>query len=499
VLDAQTTITYSGENSADVGDLLADYLRPATGFAIPVMESNKPGTIHLHAEGEAQRDDAGFVDESYRLSVKQDGISLSAPNTTGLARAIQTLRQVLPTAILANAKQSCTWTVPLVEIEDAPRFRWRGQHIDVSRHFFSVETICKLIDSFALHRLNIVHLHLTDDQGWRLEIKKYPRLTTVGSQRRCTVIGHQSTRPRRYDSTPHGGHYSQDDIRTIVAYAERRHITIVPEIDMPGHMVAAISAYPELGNLDMQHHVRCHWGISQHVLNLEESTITFMKDVLDEVIALFPGRFIHIGGDEAPKFEWSESRRAQERMAELGLTSEDELQSWFIKQMDDHITQAGRRLIGWDEILEGGLASGAAVMSWRNDNGAIAAANAGHDAVIATKQAFYFDFYQHSPVESEPLAIGGMTTVETVYEHELVPEAIPADKRDHILGGQGQLWTEYIPTAEQLDYMGYPRICALAENLWINPEKKNYPDFLCRLSSHRKRLHTLGINAHPQP
>jgi hexosaminidase len=497
-LSQECGIGWNGEGARDGAELLAEYLRPATGFAFPVSECADTATIYLEATGVAVPDEAGFVDESYRLTVDASGVRLRADTAAGLARGIQCLRQLLPVAILSGEVQDEEWMIPEVEIEDRPRFRWRGQHLDVARHFFSVEDVCRFIDLLALHRLNICHLHLTEDQGWRIEIKRYPRLTEVGSRRDCTLIGHERDRPRRYDHTPYGGFYSQDEIRRIVAFAARRHITIVPEIDMPGHMLAAITAYPELGNFKCETRVRCHWGISQTVLNLEESTVEFMKHVLDEVMELFPGRFIHVGGDEAPKVEWSESARAQKRMAELGLKSENELQSWFIRQMDAHVGAAGRRLIGWDEILEGGLAEGAAVMSWRGEKGGLEAAAQNHDVVMAPNQWVYFDHYQAEPVKEEPLAIGGMTPTERVYAYEPIPDTMPEQQRQHVLGSQGQLWTEYIPTMSHLEYMGFPRICALAEVLWLDPEKKNYTEFLDRLRGHRERLGALRVNAHPR-
>ncbi|MCB8928444.1 MAG: beta-N-acetylhexosaminidase [Ardenticatenaceae bacterium] len=497
-LNQVSTIACSGEGALAVGHLLAYYLRPATGFAFPVTEGHASGTIRLEATGTATPDEAGFVDERYTLTVNDAGVSVKAQNATGLTRGIQSLRQLLPTAIMADAVQEAEWVLPAVEIEDAPRFRWRGQHLDVSRHFFTVDEVCQFIDFLALHRLNICHLHLTDDQGWRIEIKKYPRLTEIGSRRESTLIGHESDRPRRYDQTPYGGFYTQEEIKQIVDFAARRHITLVPEIDMPGHMVAAIIAYPELGNFKTETRVRCHWGISQSVLNVEESTIAFMKDVLAEVMALFPGRFIHVGGDEAPKFEWSESERAQARMAELGLHNEEELQSWFIRQMDSYIAASGRRLIGWDEILEGGLAAGAAVMSWRGEEGGIEAASHGHDVVMAPNQRVYFDHYQSEPTANEPLAIGGLTTLASVYAYDPMPEALSEKHRHHVLGGQGQIWTEYIPTMEHVEYMGFPRICALAEVLWLEKERKDYADFRQRLYRHRERLDYLGVNAHPE-
>ncbi|MCP4423591.1 MAG: beta-N-acetylhexosaminidase [Chloroflexi bacterium] len=498
-LNKESTIVCCGEGALDVGQLLAEYLRPATGFAFPITEGSNTGIIRLEAAGSARPDEAGFVDESYTLTVNESAVFLKAKNAAGLARGIQCLRQLLPAAIMADTIQEVNWVLPEVEIEDAPRFRWRGQHLDVSRHFFSAEEVCKFIDLLALHRLNICHLHLTDDQGWRIEIKKYPRLTEIGSKRESTLIGHEAVRPRRYDKTPYGGYYSQEDIKKISAFASRRHIALVPEIDMPGHMAAAITAYPKLGNFKTETRVRCHWGISQNVLNVEDATVEFMKDVLAEVMALFPGRFIHVGGDEAPKFEWSESERAQERMAELDLKNEDELQSWFIRQMDSYISAAGRRLIGWDEIMEGGLAKGAAVMSWRGEKGGIEAVSQGHDVVMAPYQRVYFDYYQCDPKENEPLAIGGMTPLESVYAYDPIPEEISEKNRHHVLGGQGQLWTEYMPTMDHVEYMGFPRICALSEALWIEAECKEYSDFLKRLKSHRERLGFLGVNAHPKP
>ncbi|WFB36962.1 beta-N-acetylhexosaminidase [Kiritimatiellota bacterium B12222] len=498
-LNTESTISCSGQGALDLGHLLAEYLRPATGFPFPVSEGNNHGTLHLEATALAEADEAGFVDEQYTLTVTASQLCISAPNATGLARGIQTLRQLLPPAILSESIQDSPWVLPQVEIEDSPRFRWRGQHLDVCRHFFTVEEVCNFIDQLALHRFNICHLHLTEDQGWRIEIKKYPRLTEVGSIRESTLIGHEEDRPRKYDNTPYGGFYTQEDIKQIIAFARRRHITLVPEIDMPGHMVAAITAYPELGNFETKTRVRCHWGISQNVLNVEDSTVNFMKDVLDEVMDLFPGHFIHIGGDEAPKFEWSESERAQVRMAELGLKNEDELQSWFIRQMDAHITKAGRRLIGWGEILEGGLAEGAAVMSWRSETSGMEAAEQGHDVVMAPSQRVYFDHYQSEPKADEPLAIHGLTTLEQVYSYEPIPEEMPQNQRHHILGAQGQLWTEYIKTIDDVNYMGYPRICALAEVLWLTPTQKDYSDFTQRLKSHRERLTHLGINACPKP
>ena len=500
-ISAAATIAWSGTGAEACAELLAQYLRPATGYKLPVVvgDASRKGTLQLVQTGDPLPDDAGFYPEAYRLTSSGESIRLEAESAAGLARGIQTLRQLLPVGIYAATPRTQRWSVPCVEIQDTPRFRWRGLHVDVSRHFFGVEDVCRFIELLAQHRMNVCHLHLTDDQGWRVEIKKYPRLTEIGSMRACTLIGHERDRPRRYDSTPYGGFYTQEDLREIVAFAARRHVTVVPEIDMPGHMLGALAAYPELGNTSATLEPRCHWGISHSVLNAEDSTVNFMKDVLREVIDLFPSRFIHIGGDEAPKREWSDSPRAQALMVERGLHDEEQLQSWFIRQMGQFVTSCGRRLMGWDEILEGGLAEGAAVMSWRGEEGGIAAAKQGHDVVMAPQQYVYFDHFQDEPRDEERLCIGGMTTTSRVYAYEPIPGSLPNDRHHHVLGAQGQLWTEYIPDRDRLDYMAYPRTCALAEVLWSPQEGRCYPEFLQRLVLHRERFAVQGVNAHPRP
>lgn len=501
-LKSAAKIAAHGPGAIGAANLLADYLRPATGYPLPVTEDADPeaGNICVTVTGEGETDAPPFADESYTLTVTETGVSISAPHAAGAARAVQTLRQLFsPKIFAAEPRPNFKWKLPACRIEDAPRFNWRGMHLDVGRHFFTVEQVCRFIDLLALHRFNIFHLHLTEDQGWRIEIKKYPKLTEIGSVREATIVGHDSDRPRQYDDTLHGGYYTQDDIRAIVAFAARRHITVVPEIDMPGHMQAAIAAYPELGCTDQTIKPRCHWGISRNILNANESTVAFMQDVFTEVMALFPGPFIHIGGDEAHKHEWNESRAIQDRMREVGAANEDELQSWFIRQMGEHIAANGRRMIGWDEILDGGLAEGATVMSWRGEKGGIEAAGQDHDVVMSSYGHTYFDYYQHEPISAEPLAIGGLITTGQVYSYEPIPAELSPDKHGYVLGAQGQLWTEYIPNPDRLDYMAFPRACALAEVLWLDPADKNYADFLRRLKTHRKRLNRLGVNAHPQP
>jgi hexosaminidase len=485
-LDRHSVIV-ADKDSELQAEQLRSWLSVATGFDVSKGDSQ----IELSLKGSGELGSEGYV-----LEVTLQRIVLTAAAPAGLFYACQTLRQLLPAEIFSAKKvKDRLWRIPCLNITDYPRFSWRGAMLDVSRHFMPINFVKKLIDLLALHKLNVFHWHLTDDQGWRIEIKKYPKLTKVGAWRSSTPIGHASERPRRYDDSPYGGFYSQKEIREVVAYAAERHITIVPEIDMPGHMQAAIAAYPELGTTRIKLEPYCYWGISQNILNVEDSTVTFMQDVLSEVMELFPGSFIHVGGDEALKHQWSESRRVQQRMLELGLKSEDELQGWFISQMNQFISSKGRRLIGWDEILEGGLlAKDASVMSWRGTQGGIEAALAGHDVVMAPTTHTYLDYYQSKNTHQEPLAIGGYLPLEQVYAFEPVPAELPARKAKHVLGAQAQLWTEYLPHPENAEYMYFPRLCALAELTWTPAKARHYPDFLKRLRLHLARLEQLKVN-----
>ncbi len=435
--------------------------------------------------------------EGYRLEIAPDRVLAQAPQPNGLFYAMQTLRQLLPPALFSQkAARGVDWSLPCLEIEDQPRFAWRGAMLDTARHFMPKSFVLKFIDLLALHKLNSFHWHLTEDQGWRIEIMRYPRLTEVGAWRTETLVGHfdGSFDNLVFDGMPHGGFYTQDDIREVVAYAQARFINVVPEIEMPGHSQAAVAAYPDLGNTGQQLAVSTIWGIHEHVFNVEESTFEFLTNVLDEVLELFPSPFIHVGGDECPKKEWRESPAAQAKMRELGLKDEDELQSWFIKRIDAYLTGKGRRLIGWDEILEGGLAANAAVMSWRGEEGGIAAANAGHDVVMAPYQYTYIDYYQAEDSASEPLAIGGYLPLEKVYSYEPIPAAIAPDKAHHVLGTQAQLWAEYIATPEHCEYMAFPRLCALAETAWLPTGAKDLHGFKQRLEGHLQRLDAYGVN-----
>jgi hexosaminidase len=354
----------------------------------------------------------------------------------------------------------------------------------------------KYIDLLALHKMNTFHWHLTDDQGWRIEIKKYPRLTEVGAWRDSTIVGRQvrDTAHAVWDKKRHGGFYTQDDVREIVAYARDRFVTVVPEIEMPGHSQAAVAAYPALGNFGDTIRPWTMWGVTNYILNPSDTTIAFMKDVLTEVMALFPGKFVHIGGDEAPKNQWKTSPRAQERMRALNLKTEDELQSWFTTQMDTFLSSHGRRLVGWDEILEGGLAPNAVVMSWRGTAGGIAAARAGHDVVMTPGSHTYLDHYQSQNQAAEPMAIGGFLPIDTVYSYEPVPAELEPQFAKHILGAQGQVWTEYIEGPKNVEYMAFPRAAALAEVLWTSRDRRDFADFSARLQAHLARLQALDVN-----
>jgi len=493
-LNEDTRIAFEADwpEAKQLAAYLQSVLQPATGYALPASpadEADAPDNAIVLAR---LARDAGA--EAYELVVNSDGIRIAASQAAGLFYGIQTLRQLLPPAILGDKLvESASWDVACVVIEDQPRFAWRGMLLDVSRHFMSMETLKKCIDTLALHKMNSFQLHLTDDQGWRVEIKKYPKLTEVGAWREETVIGHAAKKPVKFDGQRHGGFYTQDDIRELVAYAQERFVNIVPEIEMPGHAQAAIAAYPELGNTGETLPVHTTWGVNENIFNAEESTILFLQDVLEEVLDLFPSVYIHIGGDEAVKKQWKLSPTAQARIKELGLKDEHELQSYFIRRMDAFLTERGRRLVGWDEILAGGLAKGAPVMSWRGVRGGVAAARAGHDVVTAPNTYTYFDYYQGDP-DSEPLAIGGNLSLERVYKFRPIRLTFSEEEAAHILGVQGQLWTEYIATADYLEYMAWPRMCALAEIAWTPKDRREYADFRQRLDTHTKRLDAMKVN-----
>lgn len=483
-------VVAEGEGAAGEAAFLAARLAPMS-----VGETSDGADLPVRL---ALRHEPELPSEGYRLTIDEGGIDLEAADTAGLHYAGRTLLQLLPDELHAGRGPDGTWRLPRLRIEDAPRFRWRGAMLDVSRHFRSVAFVERFIELLAQHRLNTLHLHLTDDQGWRIEIGRYPQLTAVGAWRSCTLIGHERSRPRRYDDTPHGGFYRQDEIRALVRYAAERHVTLVPEIDMPGHMQAAVAAYPELGATGRRLETRCHWGISQHILAPVPDTVRFLQGVLEEVMDLFPASFVHLGGDEALKHEWSESRAVQAQMAALGLADEDALQGWFLARMNETVRAAGRRAIGWDEILDGGLPEGAAVMSWRGFEGALAAASLGHDAVVAPTSHTYLDYYQSEEREHEPLAIGGFLPLERVWEFEPLPAGLPPGREPHILGAQAQLWSEYMPSEARVEYMAFPRLCALAEVVWTaRGARGEFREFRERLERHLRRLALQEVDYRP--
>lgn len=481
------------------GRQLASMLGPATGFDLPVRVGESPAVPHIALRQQPSLA-RSLGPEGYQLDATTRAITIRAASPAGIFYGMQTLRQLLPSAVFRDAPiAGVSWHVPAVTVEDVPRFAWRGAHLDVSRHFHPKEFVKKYLDLLALHKMNRFHWHLTDDQGWRLEIKQYPRLAEVAAWRKETLVGHdRGTAPgATFDGKRHGGFYTHDDVREIVAYAAERFITVVPEIEMPGHSQAIVSAYPELGCTSDAVEPRTSWGVSPYLLNVEASTIAFMQNVLGEVLQLFPSPWIHIGGDEAVKTQWKASARIQARIAELGLKNEDELQSWFIRQMDVFLTERKRRLIGWDEILEGGLAENATVMSWRGVDGAIAAARSGHDAVLTPTSHTYFDYYQAKDRTREPLAIGGFLPLEQVYTWEPMPQALEPEFQKHILGVQGQLWSEYLPGPKAVEFMAFPRLTALAEVAWTSAAARQIDDFRARLGLHLERLRMLDVNYRP--
>ncbi|GGW35211.1 beta-N-acetylhexosaminidase [Streptomyces galilaeus] len=442
--------------------------------------------------------------EAYRLSVIADrGVEIRGGDPAGVFWGAQTLRQLLgPEAFRrAPVRPGTRYGVPHQIIEDGPRFHWRGLLLDVARHFMPKEGVLRHLDLMAAHKLNVLHLHLTDDQGWRVEIERHPRLTEVGSWRSRTKFGHRAS--PLWDERPHGGFYTQDDIREIVAYAAERHITVVPEIDVPGHSQAAIAAYPELGNTDVVDtrslSVWDTWGINPNVLAPTDNTLRFYEGVFEEVLALFPSEFIHVGGDECPKEQWRDSPTAQARIGELGLAGEDGLQAWFIGHFDTWLAARGRRLIGWDEILEGGLADGAAVSSWRGYAGGIAAARAGHDVVMCPEQYVYLDHRQDGGAE-EPVPIGYVRTLEDVYRFEPVPPGLTPEEAAHVLGTQANVWTEAMEDPARVDYQVFPRLAAFAEVAWSRlpaPERRDFAGFERRMVAHYERLDALGVGYRP--
>ncbi len=473
-----------------VASYLAKLLRPSTGFPFPLAETTGDTAVS-DAIALTIDDTPDAAREAYSLTVSPEEIRIAAAHPQGLFYGVQSLRQLLPPEIEQDSQaDDVTWEVMAVSITDAPRFAWRGLHLDVGRHFFPVPFIKKFIDLMALHKFNTFHWHLTEDQGWRLEIKKHPRLTEVGAFRKASPLLDDRTSS---DNTPYGGYYTQDEVREVVAYAAVRFVTVVPEIEIPGHALAALAAYPEFGCIGEGYEVGQWWGIHDDVFCAgNEDLYPFLEDMLSEVLDLFPGEYIHIGGDECPKVRWEVCPKCQAKIREQGLKNEHELQSYVIRRMEQFLNKNGRRLVGWDEILEGGLAPNATVMSWRGSQGGMDAATAGHDVVMSPNTYCYLDYYQAEDTENEPPAIGRFISLRKAYQFDPA-EGIPVDRISHVLGGQGNIWTEYMATSDQVKYMTYPRASALAERMWSRPGQ-DYAGFLARLSELLPRLDQLQVN-----
>ncbi len=490
-LPATPAITVQSANPEvrRIAQLLADQMAKATG-STPTVSAGKGSKGIVFADAKSKK----LGSEGYTLSVSPKQIIISAEQPQGFFYALQSLMQLMPAAIFSPTKVSgVTWTVPACTIEDMPRYGYRGSMLDAGRYFYPVPFIKKYIDLLARHKMNVFHWHLTEDQGWRIEIKKYPKLTQVSSIRPKTMAGHY--RDHTYDNKPYGGFYTQDDVRDVVKYAQERFVTVIPEIEMPGHSVAVLAAYPELGsNPDKILEVSSNWGVHDDVLLPREETFTFLENVLTEVMALFPSQYIHIGGDECPKTQWKQSRFCQALMKEKGLKDEHELQSYFIQRIDKFVTSKGRRIIGWDEILEGGLSPNATVMSWRGINGGIAAARQNHDVIMSPTTYCYLDYYQADP-KTQPVTIGGFLPIEKVYSfNPSVTDSLTAEQSKHILGVQANVWSEYLPTTHAVEYMAYPRLIALAETGWTPQAERHFDDFSKRLEVHKKRLDYLNVN-----
>lgn len=502
-LGADARIGASGE-AREAAWALHDLLRAGAGLRTPVVGGDDPAaTVRLRVDPAR-----GGHPEGYGLDVTESGVDLEAATSAGLARAVQTLRQLLPPdALRAAPIEPGPVTVPCCAISDQPAYDWRGVHIDVVRHWMPKEFLLRLVDLAALHRLNVVHLHLTDDQGWRFPVPGWPRLTEAGAWRTETVRGH-ALEPRGYDGTPHGGYYTPADLREVVAYATERGITVVPEIDLPGHVRAVLAAYPELGCTDLPAKpgtagVATTFGVFEQVLAPTDEALRFARDAVDAVCDIFPGPYVHLGGDECPRTQWRESALARRRADELGLGSVDEIQSWFLRRLAAHVHERGRRAVGWDEVIDdGGMPKDTVVMGWRAAEYGGGALASGHDVVMCPQERTYLDHYQSTAPE-EPLGLGGLTTLESLLTWDPAPAADPAGdaagagEGGRLLGVQAQLWSEYLPTPKHVEYMAFPRLAALAEVGWTSARRRESDDLRSRLPAHLERLDALGVTYRP--
>ncbi len=485
--DTKIVLDDPSEEMLRIAGFLNEKLSKAAGFELEVISGGP-----VPKENFIAFMNAGLPSENYEINVVPGNILVDYGDGAGAFYALQTIFQLLPVEIYSQELQKrVEWTVPCCNIDDKPRFKYRGMHLDVCLHYFDFEFLKKYIDIMAAHKVNRFHWHLTEDQGWRLEIKKYPLLTEKGQWRKETVIGSLSS--GIYDGIPHGGYYSQEQVKELVKYAAERYVTIIPEIELPGHALAAIACYPELScGLEDHYETATRWGIFKQVYCPKESTFEFLEDVFDEVFELFPSELVHIGGDECPKASWKVCPHCQALIKKLGLKDEYELQSYFVTRMEKYINSKGRQIIGWDEILQGGLAPNAKVMSWLGEEGGIKAAQQHHEVVMSPHQKYYLDYWQADP-DTEPLAMSGPTTLRTMYEYEPVPEVLTPEEQKYIIGVEGCVWTEYMPTPERVEYMAWPRMCAIAETGWTR-KAKDWDGFTRRLERHFDRLDGMEVD-----
>jgi hexosaminidase len=494
-LDSGTVIVAETPALASIGELMAATLTAQRRLKLAIASSDRPA---MKSSIVLSLDPSIAENEGYELTVGGDRIRIAGKFPAGVLYGVETLLQLIPTRLgdPGGTDGNPGYRIPGVHVKDNPRFPWRGMHLDVCRHFFTKEFIKKYLDLMAMHKMNVFHWHLTEDQGWRIEIKKYPKLTEIGAWRvdREDKPWDQRAVAGPGEKATYGGFYTQDDVREIVEYAARRFITVIPEIEMPAHAIAALAAYPELSCTGGPFTVMPGgiWPIRDIYCAGNETTFAFLEDVLTEVMDLFPSRYIHIGGDEAAKDNWKACPKCQARIRAEGLKDEEELQSYFIRRIEKFLISKNRKLIGWDEILQGGLAPEATVMSWRGMAGGVAAAQQGHEVVMTPTEYCYFDYYQAQ--EGEPPGIGGFLPLEKVYAFEPVPGVLTADQQKLILGGQGNVWTEYIPTPEHAEYMALPRMAAMAEVLWSPRELRNLDGFLKRMTVHYNRLDLAGAH-----
>ncbi|MBE6226546.1 MAG: beta-N-acetylglucosaminidase [Bacteroidales bacterium] len=493
--NSKTTITEYSDDSTFLNAVsyLQERFGKAAGFKFGCEQTSADDPTATSGENRIIfRKDNSLKQEEYKLDITPERIVVASSAANGAFYAVQTLLQMLPNEIYSNEKRNCKWSVPCATIEDSPRFSYRGMHLDVCSHFFDTTFIKRYIDLMAMHKFNVFHWHLTEDQGWRIEIKKYPELTEKGSVRKETVIG--TLYSGIYDGTPYGGFYTQQEIREIVEYAAKRCITVLPEIEMPGHARAAIACFPHLScGLEESYELATRWGVFRQVYCPKDETFAFLEDVLTEVMELFPSQLIHIGGDECPKSSWKKCPHCQMMIRKHGLKDEFELQSYFIQRMEKFINSKGRSIIGWDEILQGGLAPNATVMSWLGEEGGIKAAQQSHYAVMAPHTKYYMDYYQGDP-DTEKLCMGHFVPLKEVYDYNPVPEVLKPEERQYIKGVEACVWTEYMENPQRVEYMAYPRALAVAESGWSNPSGKNWENFVERLQDHFGRLDARGVN-----